>query len=165
MKKKKAVSPMVSTVLLIMIVIILAIIILLWTRGFIKEAITKEINGNKKRVNEYCGLISLTAIVNQDNTFGFENNGNVPINGFNLKLVKTGSGSSEVIEYGQSDGGAVNPGMLINAIEDIDAIETDGDGYLQYSNYESIKVIPVLLGETNSGRQTFTCPENTALEI
>ena len=40
---KKAVSPIISTVLLIMIVIILAIIILLWSRGFIKEAITKDI--------------------------------------------------------------------------------------------------------------------------
>ena len=52
MKEKKGVSPIISTVLLIVIVIILAIIILLWSRGFVKEIITKEIAGNEKRVNE-----------------------------------------------------------------------------------------------------------------
>ena len=35
-------SPVISTVLLIMIVIIIAIIILLWSRGFVQEAIEKN---------------------------------------------------------------------------------------------------------------------------
>ena len=49
-KNKKAVSPVVSTVLLVLIVIILAIIILLWSRGFIKEVILKEIPGEESKV-------------------------------------------------------------------------------------------------------------------
>ena len=48
-KNKKAVSPTISTVLLVMIVIIVAIIILMWSRGFIKEAIEKEVAGEKKK--------------------------------------------------------------------------------------------------------------------
>ena len=42
LKNKKAVSPMISTVLLIMIAIIIAIIILIWGRGFIKEKLDKS---------------------------------------------------------------------------------------------------------------------------
>jgi len=39
---KKAVSPVVATVLLILIVVILAVIVFLWARGFIGESLTKR---------------------------------------------------------------------------------------------------------------------------
>ena len=40
--KRKAVSPVVSTVLLIMIVVILAVIIIIWSRGFLSESVLKN---------------------------------------------------------------------------------------------------------------------------
>src|SRR3989344_6352117 len=89
MKEKKGVSPVVSTVLLIMIVIVIAIIIILWARGFVKEIIEKNIDGNIKRVNEYCNEVRLEPFVNTDNTFGFDNVGNVPVYRFDLKVVET----------------------------------------------------------------------------
>ena len=56
---KKGVSPVVSTVLLIMIVIILAIIILIWSQGFIKEAITKQVSGETKSIDQYCSDVQM----------------------------------------------------------------------------------------------------------
>jgi len=163
MKYKKAVSPVVSTVLLIMIVIVIAIIILLWARGFVKEVIEKNIGGNVKRANEYCNEVQLTPIVNDDDekTFGFRNDGNVPIYQFHLKVKEKGKGSSQVIEFTKD--AVLNPGFAIT-IEDKEA--SNGVDISGYDFYEEIKVIPVLLGKTeNGGVKSFVCPEETAIKI
>ncbi len=155
---KKAVSPMVSTVLLIMIVVVLAIIILVWTMGFIKEAITKEVAGDKKTVDKYCGEVELNVNFNNDGSFGITNNGNVPVNGFKLKLI--GGGSSEIIEYGQEIG-SINPGFGLNPVVD----KAGNEILANNANYDEIKIIPILLGETKAGPEAYTCPERDALEV
>jgi len=144
-KEKKAVSPIVSTVLLIMIVVVLAIIILIWTRGFIKEAITKDIGGEIKTVDQLCSSeIKLKGIVDEDESFGFTNNGNVPIYAYDLKLIGD-DGSSNLVKVSSS----VNPGMSTNL-----------GGSYKYGDYEQIKVIPIILGKTKSGStQEVQCPE------
>tara|TARA_Y100000310_G_scaffold341057_1_gene438942 strand:+ start:4699 stop:5178 length:480 start_codon:yes stop_codon:yes gene_type:complete len=152
---KRAISPIISTVLLIMIVIVLAIIILLWSRGFIKEAILKEIAGTEKRVEQFCGEVGMTPILNDDGGFGFTNSGNVPIYKLNLRLVR--EGTSEIIEIGPEEGGLVNPGF---------ATIIKGYNYNTDGGYEEVKIIPVLLGKSKSGGITeFTCLEGDALEI
>jgi flagellin-like protein len=149
---KKAVSPLISTVLLIMIVIVLAIIILLWARGFIQEAVTKEIGGSKKRVNEYCLDIQLAELINEDESFGIENRGNVPLYGFKLKTSK--GGSSDITRFDDGDH-ILNPGHTL-IIEDVGP----------YYSYDSIKIIPILLGETNDGNsQPFDCPEENGFDL
>ena len=110
-KNKKAVSPIISTVLLVMIVIIVAIIILMWSRGFIKEAIEKEIGGENKRVEQFCSEVSMVAILNDEGSFGFTNNGNVPIYALNVKLTDIGGGDSDIINIRPEKGGLVNPGF------------------------------------------------------
>ncbi len=158
LKNKKGVSPLISTVLLIMIVIILAIIILLWSRGFIKEAITKEIAGNDKEIGQYCLEVvgKMKSIINADagETFGFENTGNIPIHAFSLKLVEKDSGSSKVVKISES----VNPGFS-TIVED-----TRVTGY---SSYKLIKIIPILLGTSKKSGVTkeFACPEVNGLVI
>ena len=154
MVNKKSVSPIISTVLLIMIVIILAIIILAWSKGFVKEIITKEIAGNKKRVNEFCSEVKMNPIVNKDDTFGFENIGNIPIYAYLLKLELKDLGKSDTIVIKNQEGGAVNPGNSV-------IVEDSRVG--SYSSYESIKIFPVLLGTVNSNAREFQCPESSAL--
>lgn len=151
MKNKKAVSPVIATVLLIMIVIILAIIILLWSRGFVKEAITKTIGDETKTVEQWCSEVQIDRIISEDETsFGFQNIGNIPIYKFNLKLTESGSGDSSIENYDV----AVNPGFS-TLVED-----------KSYSDYEQIKVIPIILGKKKSGGQEpFECPENDNLII
>ena len=150
-KNKSGISPIISTVLLIMIVIVLAIIILLWSRGFIQEAILKEVAGNEKRVEQFCGEVGMTRILNNDGSFGITNSGNVPI--FKINLKTTRSGASTTTEISPEDGGLVNPGFtsIIGS---------------NYDSYEEVKVIPILLGKSKSGGITeFSCPEENALVI
>jgi len=160
-ENKKAISPIISTVLLIMIVIIVAIIILMWSRGFIKEAIEKEISGQSKRVEQFCSELSMVAILNNEGSFGFTNNGNVPIYALNLKLSGgiVGAGSSDIINIRPEEGGLVNPGFstLIK--------NPDGD-YYYYDDYDEVKIIPVLLGKTKTGAiKEKGCEEIYALKI
>jgi len=146
------VSPIISTVLLIMIVIIIAVIILVWSVGFVQEAVEKEIAGNKKRVDDFCRDVKLKSIINGDGTYGFENVGNVPVYGFKLK--KTTEGSSEIVEFDVNNGGSVNPGFSV-------IVENEG----VYSDYVELKVIPILLGQKGSGQEPFECPESSAFGI
>lgn len=154
---KKAVSPIIATVLLILIVITLATIILLWSRGFIKEAVTKNIGGETKTTEQVCYDMSLEPILNDDRSFGFKNIGNVPVYGFNVKLVEKDTGKSEVKKIERSEGGSVNPGFSV-------LVKNDEGSYYNYDSYDEIKIIPILLGKTKSGgMQEFECPETNAI--
>ena len=145
-KNKTGVSPMVSTVLLIMIVVIIAIIILIWGRGFIKEKLLKF----NAPVENSCGRVSIKPFINEvDGSYGFTNTGNIPI--YQIDLKKLERGKSTITRIKQS----VNPGASI----------TLPGTYLE-GNVEEIKVIPVLLGKTSSGKQReYTCPEQNAVII
>ena len=158
MKNKNAVSPIISTVLLIMIVIILAIIILLWSKGFIKEALTKDIGGNEQIVNKLCQEVQINPIINEDDTFGFENTGNVPIYAYNVKL--DGDGSSEIIKISKEEGGYVNPGFTT-------IVEKSMVGDRGYSNFQKVKIIPILFGKSkkSGATQEFPCPEENGVFV
>ncbi len=161
-KRKKAVSPVISTVLLIMIVIVLAIIILLWVSSFIREAVTKTMDSKEKSIDSWCQEIEIAPEISEDETsFGFTNKGNVPIYQYQLKLTDISSGDSELKLIPSAQGGSVNPGFL-------SVIENDNQfGILKYSDYQSIKLIPILLGEgkgkNNLGKQEIPCPEKLAI--
>jgi flagellin-like protein len=150
-KNKRAISPIISTVLLIMIVIILAIIILLWSKGFLQEAVLKEISGVEKEIKQYCGEVEITRILEGD-SYGFTNSGNVPIYKVNLK--KTQGGKSTITEISPGDGGLVNPGFATIL----------GDDY-NSGGYEEIKVIPILLGKKSGGITEVPCPEENGFVI
>jgi len=149
--EKKAVSPIVSTVLLIMIVVVIAIIILLWAAGFVEEVITKEIAGNEKRVQDYCREIEISQIINDNDSFGFENKGNVPLFGFRVKTSE--EGSSQMHRVQGDGGGKVNPGFSV-IVENLKPYEV----------YDSIAILPTLLGETEQGdNREFDCPEENSI--
>jgi len=151
---KKGLSPIVSTSILIVIVIILAIIILLWARGFISEAVIKEIAGSEKRADEFCSEVKMRGIVNQDNSFGFENTGSVPIFAYRVKTESLGS--SDIVKVGNEDGGSVNPGY---------SVIVSYSGVKSYPEYDNVKIIPILLGKVEGGTQEFECPEINGILI
>lgn len=152
MNRKKAVSPVVSTVLLVMIVIIIAVIIVVWLSSFYKEAITKEIAGQKKTVDQFCTEIKIKAFANEnDGSFGVNNNGNIPIYGYALKLI--GAGTSRIEKKVGKDWNT-NPGFQKTF--------TSPD----YRTYEKVLVIPILLGKTKSGSvNEFQCPEENGVQV
>tara|TARA_Y100000310_G_scaffold328535_1_gene396805 strand:+ start:426 stop:890 length:465 start_codon:yes stop_codon:yes gene_type:complete len=142
---KKGLSPMVSTVLLIMIIIIIAIIILIWGRGFIKEKLLKF----SKPVKNVCADVDIKPFVNEDNSYGFTNSGNVAIYQIDLKTIERGKSTITRIKESVSPGGSI---IL-------------GNDYLG-GNVEEIKVIPILLGKTSSGKtKEYTCKEINAIVI
>lgn len=147
---KKAVSPVIATVLLIMIVIILAIIILLWSRGFIKEKILKF----DKPVENVCSEVSIKTFVNNDLTYGFTNTGNVPIYAVDVKISK--KGGSEVIRAGAAENGQVEIGLstILDTPKVQEGVTTE------------VKIIPVLLGKNKDGAvKEYTCPEKAGFVL
>lgn len=158
-KERKAVSPLVSTILLVMIVIVIALIIIVWSGVFFKEAITKEIAGEKKTAEQRCAEIGIETFVNQDafNSFGFKNTGNVPVYSYKVKLMS--EGSSKIIQISSAQGGIVNPGY--NTI-----VENPPGSPINYTLYEQIKIIPIILGKSKGGStQQFTCPESNSFIV
>lgn len=153
---------MVSTVVLIMIVIIIAIIILLWYQGFQGEQILKFSGGAEKPIENVCSEVSIRSFVNEDSTsksFGFHNIGNVPIYSINLKITNT-DGTSTTDEIGSERGGKVDIG-LSTVFKD----EDDSEKYYE-EEFDEVKIIPVLLGKTQSGMiKPFPCPENTGVIV
>lgn len=148
---KKAVSPVIATVLLIMMVIILAIIIMLWSRGFIKEKILKF----DKPIENVCNEVSIKTFVNDDGTgtYGFTNTGNVPIYSVDVKISE--KGSSKIVHAGPNEKGQVDIGL--STILDTEAIDSDTT---------EVKIIPILLGKNKDGAiKEFTCPEQSAFVL
>jgi FlaG/FlaF family flagellin (archaellin) len=150
MKKRfKGLSPVIATVLLITIVIIIALIVFLWIRGMTEEAITKFGNQNIQLV---CGQVVFEASYNQNAGLAIRNPGTVPIFGMNVKVVAEGSHQTLDLRdnpnwptIGLNTGGAFSDpafsqeGLLLNANE--------------------IVLVPVLIGESESGRKTYACDE------
>ncbi|MEM0465727.1 MAG: archaellin/type IV pilin N-terminal domain-containing protein [Candidatus Pacearchaeota archaeon] len=148
-KERKAISPVITTMLLIMVVIIIAIIIILWFNVFIKEYAKKTINGQEKRAEDFCRDVSLKPFVNEDESFGVTNEGNVPVYSIKLKVSKT-DGTADVL----SIPGNLNPGF--SAIFDP----------YKRSDFESVKILPVLLGKRKSGAvEPVQCPEINGIDI
>lgn len=166
--RKKAVSPVVSTVLLVLIVIVLAAVIFLWSQGFVKEALTKEIAGKSKKVDYFCSDVKVLPVINENDggvgvsSFGFTNTGNVPIYSISLQVSPVGQGKKQILDIDKDEGGLVNPGMT----------ETFSDGYpnplilLNYNDYEEVVAIPVILGETKDGGiEAYKCSERYGITI
>ncbi|MGV8151504.1 MAG: archaellin/type IV pilin N-terminal domain-containing protein [Candidatus Nanoarchaeia archaeon] len=144
--KKRGLSPVVSTALLILLVIIIAIIILLWYRSFIKEKILKF----DESIDSVCRKVDLETFVNDDQTFGIKNNGNVPVYGFNIFLTGN-DGTISDLRFVDSDA-RINIGGSIQILRpEIDS----------YDKYKSIKISPILIGNVKSGEtKEYDCPED-----
>jgi flagellin-like protein len=154
---KKAVSPMIATVILIAIVVVLAMIIFLGMSAWVKEAIVKNLAGEEKSVQAYCSEITLTPILNEDGTFGFTNTGNVPIYAIKLKLTQSGTSTVKRISSESSEAGGFpfGPGSSASLND------------YNRNDYEEVKIIPILIGtgKKSGGTQEFVCPEENSLEI
>ncbi len=144
-KEERGLSPVIATVLLITIVVVIALIVFLWIRGMTEEAITKF---EGKNIQLVCEEVTFDASYSED-TLYISNPGNVPIFGMNVKVVGEGSyktenlrdlSSEEWPETGLNQGGVFE-----------DNVSFDGN---------KIVLVPVLLGESESGRKTYVCDEN-----
>ncbi len=147
MKNKKGVSPVIATVLLVAMVVVLAMIVILWFTSFTQEAITKFDNENVELVcrnkiafdSSYSG--GLLSVVNT---------GNSPIYRMNIKTETGGEYSTSQLEVSSGwPQKGLNPGKSAVAVISAD-------------NADKITIIPVLLGNSDSGMRTFACDEKEA---
>ena len=150
-KEKKALSPVIATVLLIVIVVIIALIVFLWVRGMTQEAITKFDNENIQLV---CGKVSFEATYTSDTGLYIRNPGNVPIFGMRVKVV--GAGSHDTLDLRDESVTTEWPEVGLNQ----GGVFSDPSFGDNLGNAEEIVLIPILMGESESGRKTYVCDEN-----
>lgn len=137
--KKRGVSPIIATVLLIGMVVALALIVFVWIRSFTRETITKFEDEN---IELACDRIEIQASYSNGD-LSVVNIGNVPIFDMRVKLVDAGGYTTENLkgEEGWPDVG-LNP----------------GDASLVGGFFaDEIKIIPILLGNSDTGKKTFAC--------
>lgn len=106
--RKKALSPVVATVLLIALVLVLAAIIFLWARGFISEQIEKM----GQPAENICEQISFEIEYIPDqgsNTIGIDirNTGNIYIREFDIKKITGGNSETESFSISVAPGEAI----------------------------------------------------------
>ena len=161
-KDKRAISPIVATVILISIAIVLALVIWLFVKGFVSELVVKL---GKPAATVCEEDVFIDASLEFDSGSGavknviVENNGNVPIAGFNLELERRGKAKRNyypcAIFVGQSS--PTSPPC-------IDVIASDFEGLEQ--NCETATVIPVLLGQgQSSGKDKLSTCETKAVTL
>ncbi|PIO08614.1 hypothetical protein COU59_00905 [Candidatus Pacearchaeota archaeon CG10_big_fil_rev_8_21_14_0_10_34_12] len=143
--RKKAVSPVIATVLLIGMVIVIGLIVFLWAKGFTQEAITKF----DKNVDLVCNEVQFQASYSSG-TLGVTNIGNVPIYNIKVKIVSDGSYQEKDMRDLSTNWktAGLNPGRTFS-----------GQVSTSLSGANSITLIPVLVGSSDAGERAFTCDE------
>lgn len=135
---------MIATVLLISIVIILGLIVFMWFKSISQEAIIKF----SKNIELVCDDVSFDASYSGGMLY-LSNTGAVPIYNIKLKLIKAGSHETKDL----AGSGLNQGGVLSKDISD----DTEG--------VEKIKVIPVLIGKSDSGDRSFVCDERNGVGV
>lgn len=139
-KSRRAISPVITTVLLVLIAIVLAVIILLWARGFIKEKVMKF----DEPAERACEKVDFDASLGDSRDSLFVNNiGNVHI--YKIAARVTKDGDSTILQS---------------------STENFGVGSSKSASFSStldgeIEVIPIILGkkEKSGEMQEYQCPE------
>jgi len=145
-KQKRAISPVITTVLLIFIAIVVVAIILLWARGFIKEKVMKF----DEPAERACEKVNFEASRGNDKSQLIINNlGDVHI--YKIGARVTNEGESRVI---------------------YSTTENFGQGSTKLAAFDSdltgkIEVIPIILGKKEKSEeiQEYQCPVNYWKEI
>ena len=150
---KKGVSPIIATVLLISMVVVIGIIVFLWFRGMIGETVTKF----GENVELACEDVVFDASY-FGGTLYVTNNGNIPIYDFNLKFKGGGSHDTSRLSDDSNWENDLGESRLNQGSSFTDSVGSGGA--------ESIVLIPILLGSTDSGETSeFVCDENYGFEI
>src|SRR3989338_620816 len=153
--KKKGVSPVVATVLLIAIVVVIAIIVFLWLRkGLIPETILKS----GKNIQLNCDEVDFSASLG-GGYIEITNDGNVPIQDFNVKLIGAVSSSQVTIQELISTG--TFPAGGLQQSKSFSQQYKTGSGFID-TNVDTIILIPVLRGvsEEDGNEKDYVCNEN-----
>jgi len=148
-ESKKAVSPLIATVLLVVITIAIFGIIFSWIRGMVSEQIEKF--GDPIEIA--CDKVAFTASMEGGNRIVVNNQGNIPILGLNIVVKKQGTTTVKNVR---------KPIDGIVSIGETDVIELESD----ISGAEKITVMPVIQGRSRqtAAPRRYVC-KNKAVDI
>jgi flagellin-like protein len=135
--QKKALSPIITTILLVLIAIILAVIIFVWAVAFRGEQITKFYGGEAKDIRLSCDSVLFSAELS-GSSISIVNTGDVPIYRFDIQTQ--GNVNSEIIPV-TTESSRVNPGQAAT----IAAPNTQG--------VNELHIIPIFLGTDKDGKE------------
>lgn len=161
-KRKKALSPVVATILLILLAIILILIFLLFSKSFIKDVVEK----NEQHAKYSCEKVKLEAYLDTSDLY-ITNVGNVPVYKIAAKRIKTGSSkltfSGVLVPNVQGTTGTngLPPGNVADVSRSDLKIDNTG-----LSGYTKLKVIPILLGTVKGGStREYVCPDEFSFDV
>jgi len=139
---KKAVSPVITTVLLILLALVLASIIFMWAKGFIGEQVSKF----DKPIEDSCMDIKITPVL-LENRVSISNSGNIAIYKLGIRVTDS-VGNANIVE--ERDVRLVPSGSIEI---DVSSLFSEGD---------KIDLIPILIGKSSRGSSVeFSCLKNT----
>ena len=154
MINKKAVSPVIATVLLIVMVIVIGLIIFLWFRSFIPEQKVKF----GRNIELACADVAFqSGYDSSTGTLTISNTGTIPIYSINLKITKgRGHTTTSITEL---DSGwpllGLRQGILYNSI----------DLSSEFDSPDEILIIPILAGTSEGEDPTHVCNEEYGQEL
>jgi len=149
---KRAVSPIIATVILVMLVMVLASIVFMWAKGFFSEDVAKF----DQAIENSCERVNLKAIISEGgggtNILIIQNNGQIPVYNIAYKIVSSGS-----IDWQEHDRSALIDNENLLEIGSAKSLGILG-GPLVPTNPEA--VVPILRGKTSSGKlKEYICEE------
>ena len=153
-KNKKGVSPVIATVLLIAMVIVIGLIIFLWFRSLTQDAVTKFGGEN---IELSCERVEFSASYSAG-ILAIENFGNVPIYRMKLKISGDGSHVTEDLE-------SLSDNWPTTGLKQGGIFASVNLGSTSVGTANEVTVIPVLLGSSKKGEQTYICPERHGQEV
>ncbi len=152
MKDKKAVSPVIATVLLIGITIALAGIVFIWAQGFVKEGAQKRGEPIERACDSVIFEADVSLNVSNQNQYLLEvnNKANIPIYGFDVKKL----GEGKVIVH-EILGQTIDVGNSAR----IDLTSAD------VNSRDELLVVPILLGARGDVRESHTCADQFGVGV
>lgn len=148
-KKKRGLSPIITSLLLVAFVITITVVIFLWFRGMVQEGVTKF----GKNIQLVCEDVEFDASYS-DGSINIVNTGNVPIFRVNLKMSNEGGYQTKDIKDLASNwpsGGLMQGGTFSENIN--------------IGTSDKIIVFPIIMGSSSKGKKTYICEGGYGKEI
>ena len=154
LREKQGISTVIATVLLVAMVVVIGLIIFLWFRGITEEAVTKFGGRNIELVCEDIEFLSDYSIAT--GILSVSNIGNVPIFGMKTRISK--QGSHETLDIKDLPVGWPNIGLRQGGT-------FSGDLSTEFTEANQVLLIPVLMGTSAEGDQTYVCEDRYGQDL
>jgi flagellin-like protein len=138
---RRALSPVITTVLLILVAVILALIIWLWARGLVGEQLTKFSGTEDRPIEEVCEGVIIRASISGSSII-VTNDGNIPV--YKIGIIVSGFGSSNTVTSNELN-------MITGSTKTVEVTNPD----------KVSKIYPILLGKAqNEELHEYSCRKN-----